>query len=824
MSTLGDGALGGGTLGGAPAVGPIYSDGTGSGYILLAEFRFDGGYYVQRVASDWWYSQPGDSIGVQEWQGRIVAEPTFSVELGCVVWGNRTAVGIGSVDVADPAGELDWMQRRVRDAECILRLALPGQSYDDTLQVARCIVDSVSMDGGLKRVRLRGIDTLLDRPLQTTTYAAAVASSTSTTSSTGYTDLPPANNSAASAVIEGDRIPVVLGRVWQHEPVLTHPNDLLFQITDAGIYAIDEVLSGGSIANPPDSSQEDWDYASLRAGFRMSIDPSARITVNCNGIRALSDPIAFSQFSYATEWSSDGPLGWTVGAGVTYAQGVGVRMQSDSSSTTDLPSISLPLTLSDGDWVVVVIYVPDMAEGTLTVSAGGSTTAIRREGRHSVITTSDGVSDLTIAAVPGNAGVDISIDSVQVYSLASGSTSGIVEMMQHILIARAALPGAQGVDTVVISPATSDNFWYVSLAGTGAVTFGSTSEITINLTSGPGSGSALAGWVFELEAGARHTFSCDIDITSLTGSAGVEAYFLPTSRNPAAYITIATREIAGAGTLSGVFEPTEPGQLVINAVTANDGTSQIAATVSNISLTRLDFTGQSTSVDLQSLQEIDSGHVYGAAVEGSESCLEVAQRLLDSVAGWLYPDPSGRIRFGQLALPSGAAVITVSSLNMVSVPVYEPDLAPGLSDTVGAGRNWSPYSDTELAGITYPNRPPYRADFRAKRRGAFADDLARPYTHAIGAELIDTYLYDGADAQVEANRLTAIYTQQRGFWAVDVALESAGAAAAIRPDMNVILDDPLFGDDDGKLAKIVGVEGRYRSQVLTLKLWGATNA
>ena len=136
-------------------------------------------------------------------------------------------------------------------------------------------------------------------------------------------------------MIEGDRIPVVLGRVWQHEPVLTHPNDLLFQITDAGIYAIDEVLSGGSIANPPDSSQEDWDYASLRAGFRMSIDPSARITVNCNGIRALSDPIAFSQFSDATEWSSDGPLGWIAGAGVTYAQGVGVRMQSASSSTTE---------------------------------------------------------------------------------------------------------------------------------------------------------------------------------------------------------------------------------------------------------------------------------------------------------------------------------------------------------------------------------------------------------------------------------------------------------------------------------------------------------
>lgn len=831
MSTLGTGTLGSGTLGLA-AADADYASALQLGFVLLAEFRFDGGYYIQRVATDWWYSKHDDSIGVHEWQGRITSEPTFSIELGCIVWGNKTAVGIGSVDVADPAGELDWMQRRTRDAACILRLALPGQSYDETIQVARCIVDNVEMDGNVKRVNLRGVDTLLDRPLQSTVYAAAVASSDSITSSQiDFTDVPPANNAAHNAVIESNRVPVVLGDVWQHEPVLTDPSQLLFQITDAGIVDIDAVLSGGSVANPPDSSGEDWDYASLRAGFQMSTDPAARITTNCSGIRALGDAVISDDLTLAASWSSDGPDGWSVlassGRGVAIAAGVGARLTADAGESSG-PTISKAIAASEGNWVVALLDVVDITEGYLTVSVG-SAREIRREGRHALIMSVGAAAELEIAAIPSADGADITIASIYLYPLsASTGTESLVEMMRHITLARGAIPGAittiESVIATGFDSAGSVDDWTQELVGVASIT-GGAGVATISAGDGATNSVARITWPAQLLSGERYTLAADIDITTITGRpgfAGVQAFFRPLSLVPSSYISLSLRTTSGAYSISAEFTPTEPGHLVFEVVAGN--LEECVAEFDSIALDRTVYGDDGATVDFESLASIDAGYSFGLVSEGAETARETAQRLLDSVAGWIYPDPSGRIRFGQLATPTGAATLTISSVNMTSVPIYTPDLATGLSDTLAGARNWSPYADTELAGITYPNRPPYRAEYRAKRRGASADNLARPYTHAIGADPIPTYIYSADDTQTEASRITAIYLDQQGFWSVDVALESAAEAAAVRPDQNVILDSPLFADDDGKLAKIVGVEGRYGSQVLTLKLWGATNA
>jgi hypothetical protein len=106
--------------------------------------------------------------------------------------------------------------------------------------------------------------------------------------------------------------------------------------------------------------------------------------------------------------------------------------------------------------------------------------------------------------------------------------------------------------------------------------------------------------------------------------------------------------------------------------------------------------------------------------------------------------------------------------------------------------------------------------------GTSAGTLARPYTHAIGAESIPSFIYDPDDAQDEINRLSALYTTQQRFWEVTVALESSVEAASLRPDMNAYLDSEFFGEDRGRLARIVGVTGRYRSQEVTLTLWAPT--
>lgn len=830
------------------------------GEILLAEFYFEGGRYVQRVATDWWYSQAEDSIGVKEFASRIISEPNYELMLGCFVWGSKTTSSVGAVEVADPAGELDWMQRKVRDSICVLRLALPYQRYDETEIVGRYLVDSVEMDGMRKLVNLRGIDTLLDRPLQAEVYESSAPGSSSSSSSSSSTssepllgsktdDLPPPKDATGNESIEGESIPVTLGDVYQMEPVLVSAAELIFQITDLGIIDIDAVMSGGSVANPPGSSGEDWAYAYQRTSFQMAVDPSARITANVSGIRALTPSISTSLFYADDQWSSDGPEGWLVSLAssdcdVTLSAHVGARLTGGPVGDYGA-TLSRALALSESDWVVVVIDVADITDGYLVVDLGnGLPKEIKREGKHAVIGLYG--TGLTIAAVADSTGADVTIGSVYVYGIeADIGTNSLVEMMRHITIARGAIPDAEAIEVELINGGNipSSDYVFTNEFGNESLGYYMLDEVSVGSTNGfviqgtVGDEATLSyfriiwpnGFLDSpLVAGRRYRYSIDISISDWAGSfgtdCGIEVYFRPTSLSPSGIITL-ENSINNDGnfhTYSGDFVPAEDGSFII--AISSSATSFIAFQLDNISLKRLDYDDTGATIDFNTLLDVDDGYEYGFVSSGNETVREVAQRLLDSFNGWLFANNEGRIEFGKLQLPSGPVTLAINSVNMRSIPVYKADLAPGLSDTVAAARNWSPYTETELAGITYPNRPPFKVDYRAKRKGVFSGTLARQYTHAIGAEPIPTLLSKGEDAQLEANRLTSIYSAGAlGFWEVEIALESALAAAQRKPGAIYLLDDPLFAQDEGKIAVCVGVGSRYRSNVVKIILWGATN-
>lgn len=201
------------------------------------------------------------------------------------------------------------------------------------------------------------------------------------------------------------------------------------------------------------------------------------------------------------------------------------------------------------------------------------------------------------------------------------------------------------------------------------------------------------------------------------------------------------------------------------------------------------------------------------------TCRDVLDAAMPAITGFAWVGPDGLLKCGRLEEPSGAPDIVLTRLNMTQVPVYRPDLAPGLSDTWGGGRNWSPYAETELAGITYPNRPPFMDAYRFTKKGTGV--LAREYRHAIGAPPIGTYLHSESDTQAEANRVTGIYVDPHGFWDVAVAFADALESAQIQPD-NVaqLADTKYFGEGfDEALAKVVRVNGRYRHNELEMTVW-----
>lgn len=802
-----------------------------SGYVLLAEFYFEGGSYVQRVATDWWYSRSTDSIGVREFQARIVEEPSYGVRLGCILWGRKTSVSVGDIRVADPNSDLDWMTRGHRDSLVVLRLAQPYGAYDDAIVVGKAIVDSIDADDGYKSVKLRGIDTLLDKPLQSTVFTPTAPSEllVPPTSEGVYDFTNPNDGQTSNATLEGVKIPVVVGKVWQNEPPLVSPQNLGFQITDVGIMEIMEVLSGGSEALSPQSSTDpDWDYAYGDSGFVMNVSPSARVTVNCDGAKALSAPTFNSNLDDSTEWSGGAPIGWTTttDGSLSYVEFAGALFDGPVR-------ISRSTGYTNGTWALVIINIGEITNGTVTVSLGGDY-IFSRPGRHSVITY---VTDSDLLEVSGSADAYAYIHDIHAYEFINTSTSSLLELMRHVVVARGALPDAEAIITNVIDSSDGD-FNTASdldpleqeIVGDATITVnGGVLEMTAAAASDGLGAAARVAWPNALQAGQRYTFTIDINITSVSGRppflglypyAGVQLFFRPDSLTYTSYIRLALPFTVGTHSFSGSFTPTEAGKLVVETVAG--GQESISATIDNVTLSTVEFSDAGSTVDFESLTDIDDGYTYGFVMDGPQTVREAMTRALDSIGGWFYPDREGRIRFGQIDVPSGAANIIIDNSNMLGLPRAVQDLATGLSDTIGAAKNWSPYSDSELAGITYPDRPPYRAEYRAVKRGASAETLARPYTHAVGAEAIASFIYDPDDAQTEINRLTALYTTQQRFWEVEVALESSVAAASLRPDMNAYLDSEFFGSDQGKLAKIVGVAGRYRSQEVVLTLWAPT--
>lgn len=803
----------------------------GFGYILLVELYFDGGHDVRRVSTDWWYSRHTDSIGVKEWQGRVTADPSYSIKVGIPIWNRKITVVQGSIEVADPQGELDWLSANTRDSLCVLRLAERFQSYDNTVVVGKAIVDSVEMQGLSKVVNLRGIDTLLDRPLQTSVFEPLAPSEVPFDSDGDYqlpVNEPNTSNATSDQSLGGTKVPVVLGSLSQVEPPLSYPQFLGFTLSDAPVYSIDEVMSGGSTAIPPTlDTSPDWDYIWDRTGFKMNTSPSARVLANINGIVALSSVATLSSdFDQDSAWASDGTLvAWSV------IDGAVSRVEDVGARAVVATTLEVSTGLTQGDWVSVIVNICRVRSGYVEVR-GDRTFEIRRSGRHPTIMQVGAGGKITLQCFAVDGACDVTLQQVYVYSFDNATTTqSLTQLMRHLMVARGALPdsAATAVDVIPASVETFPNQaaldeWEVTLSNVASISVDSSGA---NYSVGDNATERCRvdmKWPVLLSPGNRYTLSASILVSLLQydvlGNVGGQVFFEPASLNVSSYINFGYLLDTGTHTINQTFEPVEEGYLRISfAAWSTGGPAKVEGTVNSVSLSTIQYSVVTESVDFDSLQNIDEGYVLGYHAEGSETVREAMADILGGLSAWFYPDASGRIRFGRLEDLSGAVSLVIDDNNMTSYPQFYPDHAPGLSTLMVGNRNVAPYSDGELAGITYPNRPPFKAPFRVTKNSSYAKRLAAPYSHAVGAEPMSSWIQTESGVQSEVNRVTSLYQTRNGFWEVEVAVNSAVSAAAIRTDQLVELSSSLFGEYDGELAKIVDVEGRYRNNVLKLLVW-----
>jgi hypothetical protein len=629
--------------------------------ILLAELYFDGGFVPLYFSSQQWYSKSTDSIGVREYDGRIVGDPTFSVRVGNVIWGDSPTTGFGALELAntDNTAAIDnIIFANARDNACILRMVNKGDGYDDSVVVARCIMDSVEKLQETIKINLRGMDSKLDRPLQPVLY----------------------DDSVPNAELQGTPLPITIGSVYLAEPARYDQTNLEFHLNDSNVEQIDFVYSGGSIADDPSNSPPQWDYNAQRTGFEMSTSPSARVTADLVGPNtAYTDLLSGNgKFYDPAQWPGATPTGWTsTGSGtVSEMDGIGAEFEWGSSQVASIQTTANVLPDTNAGWYMVcgkIGQINGNAAAHLGIRFRDTGTLYR------VFTPGEFCVPIYVAAGANR--------TIRLGGTASDNTAGSLSL--HAFY-------AYKMDNGAIGDWLYNSLWHLLARG------GITEE--------------------------------SIDFSEL----------VPTA-------------------LTWMREP------------------------------RVGFYDRSGTTARQAINA-----------------------LMASVSGWTYVGPDGLVRMGTVYEPTSDPDLKVSRLNLIDYPIYQPDLAPGISDTYGAGKNWSPYSEDELAGITHPNRPPFMADYKYKRKGD--NRLHRFYRHGVGAPAIGTLLYNSSDAQSEADRITDLYGSRRGFWTFSVAMDSPQDAATLYPGAVVELDDTLFAGSAIK-ALLVAVHGQYRNNVLTLTVW-----
>lgn len=197
---------------------------------------------------------------------------------------------------------------------------------------------------------------------------------------------------------------------------------------------------------------------------------------------------------------------------------------------------------------------------------------------------------------------------------------------------------------------------------------------------------------------------------------------------------------------------------------------------------------------------------------------DLVREIMDSFTGDLYTGADGVLRAWRLVAPAGAPAFTWTEGDLLGEVERRPDQARGLTTTLGFARNYCVHSTGELAGAIQNTTLASELSQPFQSRTA-AVGVAPAYRQAQAAAPFVTLLTDGAQAQLEADRVAAIYAVERAFYTVQVMVDSA-TALAVNPGALVSLTAPTADLRLGKLLSVVAVEGELASNSLTVTLWG----
>lgn len=229
-----------------------------------------------------------------------------------------------------------------------------------------------------------------------------------------------------------------------------------------------------------------------------------------------------------------------------------------------------------------------------------------------------------------------------------------------------------------------------------------------------------------------------------------------------------------------------------------------------------------SEVDSYVIDNLDTHAPYTICYWGRDgtTIASILSQIMDSFGGWWYFDRLGQLRVGRLEVPGGDAVVELDDINLLGDIKIRLDEARGLTDAIGAQRNWSPHAPGEIAGYVNAfeqDRAQRIAGVQQVRVGGTV--LHPTYAHAVGAPAMKTLHSSVTNAQTEADRITTLYSVERYFYEVTAAIEGS-LAYTLEPGDAVLLTSDRFGLSEGKLLTVVEVNTRLMSSAVALTLWG----
>lgn len=249
--------------------------------------------------------------------------------------------------------------------------------------------------------------------------------------------------------------------------------------------------------------------------------------------------------------------------------------------------------------------------------------------------------------------------------------------------------------------------------------------------------------------------------------------------------------------------------------------------VINYLVERSDGVVPTSDIDTYSVNTIDALAPYNICYYGRDATTisSVLSQVMDSYCGWWYFDRFGMLKVGRLEQPSASTVLEVNDINIIGDISIRFDDANGLSNSIAAVKNWSPNTDSDIAGSLLVDATGLQTAERLKRPyqviSTSVPTIHPSYSFAIGAEPIKTLIADESSAQSEIDRIAGdfLFSNEKYFYTVQVAIEGS-LAYELEPGDSVLLKTDRFGLSAGKSLLLLAVKTRLLSSVVELTLWG----